>query len=385
MDAHREHGDSSPATGPSSALASDDLGAPQGTTEPVADAAPADSPMPAHGSQGAQAAGDETPPEADAASEPDADAASEPDPADTLSPAVRRLVRQYDLDITGVYGTGPAGKIRVGDIIGMLDGRPELRARTSEAANRPAPTVRVADAAGQHASGTPSDDLDDRRDATQTLAQSSDATEAAHPVPTTTVFECDLSRVLSHRKRERRGDVELLLASYFVAACLEALSAVPEIAAGVPDSTQPQTAELTPRLGVSLATTDGSVRRALVGTAATALDERLRAVDAQLRTSVDEDLRSARILIHYFAASGSLLATPTAIGAGHVASVGIGRVRREIVVRTIDGQEAPRIAALCYLTLTFRPDRIALERANRFVGELVRVLEQWPIEPATAV
>ena len=45
------------------------------------------------------------------------------DPADTLSPAVRRLVRQYDLDITGIHGTGPEGRIRVGDVISVLGPR----------------------------------------------------------------------------------------------------------------------------------------------------------------------------------------------------------------------------------------------------------------------
>jgi pyruvate/2-oxoglutarate dehydrogenase complex dihydrolipoamide acyltransferase (E2) component len=233
----------------------------------------------------------------------------------------------------------------------------------------------------------PSTPHDDRVTPAEAPHHSADdfAASEASPAPTTTVFECDVSRVLSHRKRERQGDVELLLASYFIAACVEALSAAPEIAAGLPDSTRSQSAELARRLGVSLTTTDGSVRRALVRVAATSLDERMRAVDAQLRTSVDDDLRSADILIHYYGASGSLLATPTPIGAGHVGSIGIGRVRREIVVKTVDGQEAPRIAALCYLTLTFRSERIALERANRFVGEWVRVIEQWPIEPATAV
>ncbi len=110
----------------------------------------------------------------------------------------------------------------------------------------------------------------------------------------------------------------------------------------------------------------------------------MRAVDAQLRTSVDDDLRSADILIHYYAPSGSLLATLTPIGAGHVGSIGIGRVRREIVVKTVDGQEPPNSGAvLCDPDLS--PERIALERANRFVGEWVRVIEQWPIEPNTAV
>ncbi len=43
--------------------------------------------------------------------------------ADALSPAVRRLVRQYDLDVTAIHGTGPSGRIRVGDVIGMLGSR----------------------------------------------------------------------------------------------------------------------------------------------------------------------------------------------------------------------------------------------------------------------
>jgi 2-oxoglutarate dehydrogenase E2 component (dihydrolipoamide succinyltransferase) len=371
MDPHSEHGDTSGPPGLASATASDERADAPELAE-SADAPPEAAPSPAQAD--AQPAG------GDAAPESGAMPSNDPDPGETLSPAVRRLVRQYDLDITGVYGSGPAGKIRVGDIIGMLDGRAEPRARASE------PPSRVAsigpEAAARHAPASTSQDV--RATASeirQPPVEASAAPEAS--MPTTTVFECDLSRVLTHRKRERQGDVELLLASYFIAACLEALSAVPEVAAGLPGSTQPWTGEY-PRLGVSLAASDGSLRRALVGTAATAPDERLRAVDAQLRAPGDEDLRAAHILIHYYGASGSLLTTPTPIGSGHVASVGVGRVRREIVVKTIDGQEAPRAAALCYLTLTFRPDRIALERANRFVSECVRVLEHWPTEPTAA-
>ncbi len=68
-------------------------------------------------------------------------------PSDTLSPAVRRLVRQFDLDITGIHGTGPAGRIRVGDVMGLLGGR-------TDSGNRDAPARPV----------TPEDDLDDGAD-----------------------------------------------------------------------------------------------------------------------------------------------------------------------------------------------------------------------------
>jgi hypothetical protein len=36
------------------------------------------------------------------------------------------------------------------------------------------------------------------------------------------------------------------------------------------------------------------------------------------------------------------------------------------------------VAATCYVTLTFLPDRLPLNRANRFVAQFVRVLERWP-------
>src|SRR5262245_40070585 len=58
---------------------------------------------------------------------------STPNPDDTLSPAVRRLVRQFDLDITGVHGTGPSGRIRVGDVMGLLGGRTDTGKRDAPA------------------------------------------------------------------------------------------------------------------------------------------------------------------------------------------------------------------------------------------------------------
>ena len=293
------------------------------------------------------------------------------DPADTLSPAVRRLVRQYDLDITGIHGTGPAGKIRVGDVIGMLGGRTDAAgARAGE--TRGAATAAEPEGASGDFSKTPAEN-----DASDSTAGTQNAREAgvARTVPTTTVFECDLSRVLSHRKRERRNDVEIALTTYFLAACAEALRAVPEIAVPQHDGA--------PRLGVLLGGTDGSTRRTLV-VAATELDDGLRMIDGQLRGSADDDLAGAQLLVHHYGLSGSLFATPMEIGREHAASVGIGRVRREIVVKAVDGEEAPRVAARCHVSLTFRPEVITLARANQFVATLVRVLEQWPAEPTTA-
>jgi pyruvate/2-oxoglutarate dehydrogenase complex dihydrolipoamide acyltransferase (E2) component len=279
---------------------------------------------------------------------------------DDLSPAVRRLVRQFDLDVTSIRGTGPAGRIRVSDVIGMLGGRTDSGNR--DAAPRPPPP-----------------EYDESQDAVEADAAPPTAVEAAPSAPSaplgfapsTTVFDCDLGRVLLHRKRLRDNNVDLLLATYFLTAVAEALPAAPELAA-----------EVATELGLLLSAGDGVARTSVVDLSASegaaVLDQRLRSIDAALRTNIDTPVAGAGLLVYHYGESGSLLTAPTPIAAEHAASVGIGRVRREIVVRSVDGAESPRVAARCYVTLSFRPERVDLHRANRFLAHAVRVLEQWP-------
>lgn len=275
----------------------------------------------------------------------------EANPDETLSPAVRRLVRQFDLDITAIHGTGPSGRITVSDVMSLLGGR-------TDSGKRDAP-----------ARATPAEAQASAEDGAQAEAAAHSA--AAVEIPTSTIFDCDLSRVLAHRKRLRGDNVELLTTSYF----LTALAATLGVAPGV-------TAREAALFGILLTTSDGERRSALVDTAGispdAALDERVRALDAKLRANLDADVKEADLLVHHYGDSGAVLATPTPIGAGHAASVGIGRVRREIVVRTVEGVESPRVAALCYVTLSFLPSRIPFERANQLLGHAVRLLEQWP-------
>lgn len=295
-------------------------------------------------------------PGADAARDDGAPAAPA---ADSLSPAVRRLVRQFDLDITGIHGTGPAGRIRVADVMSLLGGRTDTGKRDVP----PRPVVADDDEAPE-----PFEDIEDDGDEPPPPRG---AVGARFVVPTTTVFDCDLGRVLAHRKKLRDGGVELLTTSYFLAALASALDDAPEITAGHP-----------PRLGVWLTSRDGALRPALFDAAAVAwdaeLDERVRAVDAALRASLDSSPAPAHLLVHHYGESGSVLATPTPIEDGHAASIGIGCVRREVVVRTVNGTEQPRVAARCYVSLSFFPDRVPLAHANLALASAVRTLETWP-------
>jgi pyruvate/2-oxoglutarate dehydrogenase complex dihydrolipoamide acyltransferase (E2) component len=292
-----------------------------------------------------------------------------PEPANALSPAVRRLVRQFDLDVTGIHGTGPSGRIRVGDVIAALGGREEP---VHDRSNDPARTIPAADDPLEE----PSADTPYRTSPFAASIGVPIERAQADTFPTSSVFECDLSRVLAHRKRQRRQNVEILLTSYYLVACSEALKLVPEVTATT-------SGHRPVHLGVILSSPDGHSRTVVVDAAEDSplgsIDDRLRTLDSALR-AVDaaQDLRLASLLIHHHGLSGSLIAMPTPIGEGHSASLGLGRVRRQIVVRATAGDETPKIAALCYVSLSFYPDQLALPRANRFLGQFVRVLEQWP-------
>jgi len=316
------------------------------------DAAPDAAPPQSDGTRAetASARADDATPKADASE----------DSSDTLSPAVRRLVRQFDLDVTGIHGTGPSGRIRVGDVMGLLAGRKDTGKR--DAPTRTAP---------------PDADIAPSEDGAvlEVLAMEAEPLAAAEPashalVPMTTVFDCDLSRVLAHRRRLRRDNVELLTTSYFLTALAAAVAKAPALAGGE-----------TPRFGVALTTADGRLRNSVLevpDTMPERVDERVRAVDIALRANLHTPLEHSSLLVHHYGESGSLLATPTPIGAGHAASVGIGRMRREIVVRVVDGVETPRVASCCHLSLSFFPDRLPLHDANQALAAAVALLENWP-------
>jgi hypothetical protein len=315
-----------------------------------------------------QAPADEasSPPDETPAATAESPAPSDGEEHETLSPSVRRLVRQFDLDITGIHGSGPAGRIRVGDVMGLLAGRTDSGKRDAPA--RPPEPDHVAESAN-HGECVADDAGETFAQSTEPPARSEPVTNAA--IPTTTVFDCDLSRVLAHRKKMRLDNIELSTTSYFLTALAAALDSAPEIAAG-----------RAPRFGVKSTAADGAVRSALLDTAGlpwgSALGERVRAVDAALRANLDGDVSAANLLVHHYGESGSLLATPTPIGRGHEASVGIGRARREIAIRVVDGVETPRVTARCYVSLSFYPDRVPLEHANRCLAGAVRTIESWP-------
>lgn len=183
-------------------------------------------------------------PQADSKSKAEA-ASTEAPSADsiTLSPAVRRIVAENDLDAARIKGSGKDGRITKEDALKAATEQSASgsTAPAAEAAGPPkaapdasstgggskAPATGVAPSAGERQTRTPMSNL--RKRIATNLVSSKQS--SAH---LTTFNEVDMSKVMELRANhktefEKRFDVKLGFMSFFVTAAVHALQSYPEV------------------------------------------------------------------------------------------------------------------------------------------------------------
>ncbi|MDJ0803026.1 MAG: 2-oxoglutarate dehydrogenase complex dihydrolipoyllysine-residue succinyltransferase [Desulfobacterales bacterium] len=138
-----------------------------------------------------------------------------------LSPSVRRLAAERQIDLAQVPGSGPGGRITKGDVILFLEGRPAAAAPPAAAAAAPPP------AASDGERRVPMSPI--RKRIAQHLLAAKQNTAML-----TTFNEIDMGRAMDVRKTykdafQKRHGISLGFMSFFVRACVEALKEVPEI------------------------------------------------------------------------------------------------------------------------------------------------------------
>ena len=325
------------------------------------------------GRLGAVATGQAAPPAAapKATATPTARAAQAPAASPgRMSPAVRRLLAERGLAADQVQGSGEGGRITVEDV---LAARPQAAAAAATApAARPVPLEEGV----RRVPHTPM-----RRRIAAHMVESLLQT-APH---VTNVFECDMTAVLADRAKrkpdfERRG-MSLTLTAYFVAACVEALRAVPEANGRWTDDAL----LLHDRIDMGIATALGDrglvvpvIRDAgsldLAGIAEALSNLIAKARDDKLTPA---DLRGGSFTISNHGVSGSLVAAPIVINQPQSAILGVGKLEKRPVVVSEGGEDRIVIRPCCYVTLTIDHRVLDGFQANRFMETFVRRLAGW--------
>jgi 2-oxoglutarate dehydrogenase E2 component (dihydrolipoamide succinyltransferase) len=207
-----------------------------------------------------------------------------------------------------------------------------------------------------------------------------------HTAPhVTTVFEADMTAVLAHRARHREAfelrGAPLTLTAYFLAACVDAIRAVPEANSRWTD----EALEVfdTIDIGVATALEDkGLVVPVVRNVQALDLEGIARELAALVARAREDrltpaDVRGGTFTISNHGVSGSLVATPIVINQPQSAILGVGKLEKRPVVIDRGGREEIVAQPRCYVSLTIDHRVMDGHRANRFLETFVQRIEGW--------
>lgn len=148
-----------------------------------------------------------------------------------LSPSVRRLVAEKNLDVSKISGTGPGNRISKGDVLLYLE---EAPAGIPENVMAPVCEEPSADQTSEAVKRVKMSPI--RKRIAERLLESKQNTAML-----TTFNEIDMQQAMAMRTRykeafQKKHDVSLGFMSFFIKACVEALKEIPEINAFVDGS-----------------------------------------------------------------------------------------------------------------------------------------------------
>ncbi len=290
-----------------------------------------------------------------------------------ISPLVRKIAAENQIDLSQLTGTGLNGRITKDDVLAYLEaGKPVAQAAKPTPASAPVPPPQLP--------GTVQPLSTIRKRIAEHMVMSKRT--SAH---VTTLMEADLSRVAAHRAAHKadfaKDGARLTFTAYFVAATVAALKAHPMVNSSWTEAG----IALHGEINIGMATDLGDeglivpvIKKAdelsLLGIARTVNDLAERARGKKLGPA---DVQGATFSITNHGVTGSLTATPI-INQPQAAILGVGAIQKRVVAVTDEfGNDTIAIRPMVYLTLTFDHRILDGAGADRFLGVVVKSLENW--------
>lgn len=283
-----------------------------------------------------------------------------------LSPLVKRLVSEHRLDVGAITGTGRDGRITHKDV-------------EEHVARGPTPKVAAPAASTIKGGKIPHDAM--RRSIAEHMSRS--VAVAPH---VTAVFEADFSAIIAHRAKHKdayaKAGVQLTYSAYIVRAAAEAMKVSPNVNARWHDDYLEVFEDANIGMGVALGDKGlivPVIKRAqtltLRETATALTDVTERARKNALKPA---DVQGGTFTISNHGVSGSLVATPIIINQPQSAILGVGKLEKRVVVRSIDGADAMVIKPMAYVSLTIDHRVLDGHQTNAWLTRFVEILETWP-------
>jgi len=331
----------------------------------------------------------------------DATPVEEPQPAEPseaagpLSPLVRRMARENNIDLGQVKGTGAGGRITKQDVEAYLAQRgaaPAPQPQPPAPAPQPAaplPAAQPAPPPPPQPSYAPPPAAAQAKTRVEPMSTMR-IKIAEHMVMSkrtsahvTTVHKVDMTKVAKMRDRHKadfqaRYGMSLTFLPFVTRAAVEALRTYPLLNASIEGNNIIYHNEI--NIGIAVALENGLIvpvirnadEKNVLGLQRSIVDLATRARSRQLKP---DEVQAGTFSITNFGSFGSVFATPV-INQPQVAILGAGVVQKEPVV--ID--DAIAIRSMSYLALTFDHRLIDGALADQFTGKVKAVLENWSEE-----
>lgn len=301
--------------------------------------------------------------------------------AGRVSPLVKKLVAENQIDLNLVPGTGLGGRITKEDVLNYL------AVRQAAPAKNAAPTLEIAIEPGARPIEKSAPMIGEllphtamRRKIAERMVSSKHI--APHVLA---VMEADLSRVVAHRAAHKAAyaaqGVNLTLTAYFCAAVIAGLQACPEVNASWLEAGIQRHRAI--HLGIATALgAEGLIvpviknadRLSLSGLAHQINDLAAR---ARAKKLLPEEVQGGTFTLTNHGTGGSLFAAPI-IFQPQAAILGVGMLqKRVVVVSDASGNDAMAIRPMVYLSLVFDHRILDGEGGDRFLTAVKARLEKW--------
>jgi pyruvate dehydrogenase E2 component (dihydrolipoamide acetyltransferase) len=333
-----------------------------------------------------------------AAAEPEATIVEET--AGPLSPLVRKMARENNIDLAKIKGTGAGGRITKQDLESYLAAPSQPRPQPSAPPPPPPQQAQVPATVQQPVNVPPPVQAPPAQQPPQQITYSA-ATKiepmsvmrqkiAEHMVfskrtsaHVTTVHKVDMTRVAKMRDRVKANfqaqyGFGLTFLPFILRATTAAIRQYPILNASIDGTNIIYHRDI--NIGIAVALENGLIvpvirnadEKNVIGLQRAIVDLAARARSRQLRP---DEVQGGTFSITNFGSFGSVFATPV-INQPQVAILGSGTVEKEPVV--VD--DAIAIRSVCYLALTFDHRLIDGALADQFTGKVKSILQEWAEE-----
>lgn len=297
-----------------------------------------------------------------------------------LSPVVKKIAKEYGIDLVHVAGSGKDGRITKRDVLAFI----ETNQKKAILPTKPSPESSRSEEGKPQVISTAEGQIQPLTPVRRLIAEHMLLSKHSSP-HVTTVMEVDFSRVIAHRLANKDDftaqGINLTYTAYIASASISALQAHPLVNSSWSD----QGILIHRSINLGIATSLGEaglivpvIKNAetlsLIGLARTINDVSKRARSKQLQPV---EVQGGTFTITNHGVSGSLFATPI-INQPQCAILGAGLLQKRVmVIEDHPGADAIAIRPMLYLTLTFDHRILDGALADAFLAKVVELLRDW--------